>query len=411
MHSRGCLGILLLLGIAVFFSTDRKNISLRTVLSCLLAQIAIGLLVLRVPAGQQVLWSLSRLVTNILSCGDEGARFLFGPLAGDKMDAVFPHEGFVFAFRVLPSLVYVSALIAILFHIGLMQAFARGTGKILQKLLGTSPLESFGAVITIFIGQSELPVALGPYLSTMAPTELFSVLCSGVASVSGATLVGYVGLGVPAHYLVAASFMAIPGGMMFAKILAPRPAGSALDTLAAGRASYHQALFETITEGALKGTKTAVAVAATLVAFIGLIALINSGFQALGQAISMPYLSLEYLFGLLFSPVAWLLGVPAGECTLVGSVLGLKLVINEFVAYLHLGPSLQNGALSVRSGAIATFALCGFANLSSIGILVAAFGSQCPERRAELARVSVRAVMAGMLSNLMSAAIAGIILA
>ncbi|GFE94259.1 NupC/NupG family nucleoside CNT transporter [Acetobacter persici] len=411
MHSRGCLGILLLLGIAVFFSTDRKNISLRTVLSCLLAQIAIGLLVLRVPAGQQVLWSLSRLVTNILSCGDEGARFLFGPLAGDKMDAVFPHEGFVFAFRVLPSLVYVSALIAILFHIGLMQAFARGTGKILQKLLGTSPLESFGAVITIFIGQSELPVALGPYLSTMAPTELFSVLCSGVASVSGATLVGYVGLGVPAHYLVAASFMAIPGGMMFAKILAPRPAGSAVDTLAAGRASYHQALFETITEGALKGTKTAVAVAATLVAFIGLIALINSGFQALGQAISMPYLSLEYLFGLLFSPVAWLLGVPAGECTLVGSVLGLKLVINEFVAYLHLGPSLQNGALSVRSGAIATFALCGFANLSSIGILVAAFGSQCPERRAELARVSVRAVMAGMLSNLMSAAIAGIILA
>lgn len=365
---------------------------------------------LRVPAGQQVLWSLSRLVTNILSCGDEGARFLFGPLAGDKMDAVFPHEGFVFAFRVLPSLVYVSALIAILFHIGLMQAFARGTGKILQKLLGTSPLESFGAVITIFIGQSELPVALGPYLSTMAPTELFSVLCSGVASVSGATLVGYVGLGVPAHYLVAASFMAIPGGMMFAKILAPRPAGSAVDTLAAGRASYHQALFETITEGALKGTKTAVAVAATLVAFIGLIALINSGFQALGQAISMPYLSLEYLFGLLFSPVAWLLGVPAGDCTLVGSVLGLKLVINEFVAYLHLGPSLQNGALSVRSGAIATFALCGFANLSSIGILVAAFGSQCPERRAELARVSVRAVMAGMLSNLMSAAIAGIIL-
>nr|WP_272930626.1 nucleoside transporter C-terminal domain-containing protein [Acetobacter persici] len=405
------MGILLLLGIAVFFSTDRKNISLRTVLSCLLAQIAIGLLVLRVPAGQQVLWSLSRLVTNILSCGDEGARFLFGPLAGDKMDAVFPHEGFVFAFRVLPSLVYVSALIAILFHIGLMQAFARGTGKILQKLLGTSPLESFGAVITIFIGQSELPVALGPYLSTMAPTELFSVLCSGVASVSGATLVGYVGLGVPAHYLVAASFMAIPGGMMFAKILAPRPAGSAVDTLAAGRASYHQALFETITEGALKGTKTAVAVAATLVAFIGLIALINSGFQALGQVISMPYLSLEYLFGLLFSPVAWLLGVPAGECTLVGSVLGLKLVINEFVAYLHLGPSLQNGALSVRSGAIATFALCGFANLSSIGILVAAFGSQCPERRAELARVSVRAVMAGMLSNLMSAAIAGIILA
>ncbi|MDN7356288.1 NupC/NupG family nucleoside CNT transporter [Acetobacter senegalensis] len=410
MHSRGCLGILLLLGIAVLFSTDRKNINLRTVLSCLLAQVAIGLLVLRVPVGQQILWAFSRFVTSILACGDEGARFLFGALASDKMDTVFPHDGFVFAFRVLPSLVYVSALIAILFHVGAMQIFARATGKVLQKALGTSPVESFGAVITIFIGQSELPVALGPYLRTMAPTELFSVLCSGAASVSGATLVGYVGLGVPAHYLVAASFMAIPGGMMFAKILAPRAAGSPVDTLAAGRSSYNHAFFETITEGALKGTKTAVAVAATLVAFIGLIALVNSGFQALGPLIHMPFLSLEYLFGLLFSPIAWLLGVPAGECSIVGSVLGLKLVINEFVAYLHLGPSLQNGALSARSGAIAAFALCGFANLSSIGILVAAFGSQCPERRAELARISARAVLAGMLSNFMSAAIAGIIL-
>lgn len=410
MHSRGCLGILVLIGIAVFFSTDRKNISLRTVLACLGAQIAIGLLVLRVPAGQQLLWEVSQFVTRILSCGDEGARFLFGALASDKMDGVFPHDGFVFAFRVLPSLVYVSALIAILFHIGAMQFFARVTGKLLQKLLGTSPVESFGAVITIFIGQSELPVALGPYLRTMASTELFSVLCSGAASVSGATLVGYVGLGVPPHYLVAASFMAIPGGLMFAKILQPRAPGSPVDTLAAGQHSYNQAIFETITEGALKGTRTAVAVAATLVAFIGLIALVNSGLQALGPLIHLPALSLEYLFGMVFSPIAWLLGVPAGECSIVGSVLGLKLVINEFVAYLHLSPSLQNGVLSARSGAIAAFALCGFANLSSIGILVAAFGSQCPERREELARVAARAVLAGMLSNFMSAAIAGVLI-
>lgn len=411
MHGRGCLGIVLLLGIAVLFSKDRKNISLRTVLACLLAQIAIGLLVLRVPVGQQILWSLSQFVTRILSCGDDGAHFLFGALASDRMNAVFPQDGYIFAFRVLPALVYVSALIAILFHMGIMQIFARTTGAVLQKLLNTSPAESFGAVITIFIGQSELPVALGPYLRTMDSTELFSVLCSGVSSVSGATLAGYVGLGVPAHYLVAASFMAIPGGMMFAKILVPRVAGSPVDTLEEARSSYNQVLFETITQGAMKGTKTAVAVAATLVAFIGLIALVNSGFQALGQLIHKPFLSLEYLFGLVFSPVAWLLGVPMGECNLVGSVLGLKLVINEFVAYLHLGPSLHNGALSARSGAIATFALCGFANLSSIGILVASFGSLCPERRVELAQISTRAVLGGMLSNFMSAAIAGIILA
>ncbi|OUJ03097.1 NupC/NupG family nucleoside CNT transporter [Acetobacter cibinongensis] len=410
MHSRGCLGILLLIGIAVCFSSDRKHIHIRTVAACLAAQFAIGFLVLRVPAGQQALWALSKFVTGILACGDEGARFLFGALATDKMGAIFPNEGFVFAFRVLPSLVYVSALIAILFHVGLMQFFARVAGKLLQKAFGTSPVESFGAIITIFIGQSELPVALGPYLRTMAATELFSVLCSGAASVSGATLVGYVGLGVPAHYLVAASFMAIPGGLLFAKLLAPRPPGSPVDTMASGRLSYHQAFFETVTEGALKGTRTAVAVAATLVAFVGLIALVNTGLQSLGPALHVPGLSLEYLFGLLFAPIAWLLGVPAAECGIVGSVLGLKLVINEFVGYLHLSPFLQNGALSARSGAIAAFALCGFANLSSIGILVAAFGSQCPERREELARISARAVLAGMLSNLMSAAIAGIIL-
>lgn len=212
----------------------------------------------------------------------------------------------------------------------------------------------------------------------MNTTELFSTLCSGTASISGATLIGYFGLGVPAEYLVAASFMAVPGGLLFAKMLEPRLPDSPVSPVSAAGGAYHRAFFEAVMEGALKGAHTAMAVAAMLVACIGLIALANGMLQAAGGAVGMQGLSLEYLMGFIFAPLAWLLGVPASECSAVGSVLGLKVVLNEFVAYLHLGPDIQAGRLSHRAGAIASLALCGFANLSSIGLLVAAFGSQCP---------------------------------
>ncbi|ARW15373.1 NupC/NupG family nucleoside CNT transporter [Komagataeibacter europaeus] len=410
MHIRGCIGIILLVCTGILFSADRRQIRPRIILVCLGLQVAIGFIVLRIPAGQALLRAISGMVTHLLAYGDEGGRFLFGALVGPRMNTVFPGEGYVFAFQVLPSLVYVSALIAILYHCGIMQAFARVSGRGLQWLAGTSSVESLGAIITIFVGQSELPVALGPYLATMGGTELFSVLCSGTASVSGATLVGYAGLGIPAHYLVAASFMAIPGGLLFAKLLEPLPPGVPPTPLATGDAAYHRAFFEAVMEGALNGTRTAVSVAAMLVACIGLIALVNGILQGVGGVVGWPALSLEYLMGLLFAPVAWLLGVPLSECGTVGSVLGLKMAVNEFVAYLHLGPDIRGGVLSPRAAAIASFALCGFANLSSIGLLVAAFGSQCPDRREEVARRSARAVLAGMLSNLLSAAIAGIII-
>ncbi|ATU73004.1 Nucleoside permease nupX [Gluconacetobacter sp. SXCC-1] len=410
MHIRGYFGVLLLICIGIIFSTDRKRINARIIVSCLLLQAAIGVLVLRVPAGQALLKAIAGVVTGVLSYGGEGARFLFGALVGPRMHEIFPDGSYIFAFQVLPSLVYVSALIAILYHFGIMQTFARVLGRGVQWLLGTSPVESFGAIITIFVGQSELPVALGPYLATMSTTELFSTLCSGTASISGATLIGYFGLGVPAEYLVAASFMAIPGGLLFGKLLEPRPPGAPVSPVGAAGRAYHRAFFEAVMEGALKGAHTAMAVAAMLVACIGLIALVNGMLQAMGGYIGLPGLSLEYLMGFIFSPVAWLLGVPGAECSTVGSVLGLKVVLNEFVAYLHLGPDIQAGRLSQRAAAIASLALCGFANLSSLGLLVAAFGSQCPERREEVARKSARAVLGGMLSNLMSAAIAGIIL-
>ncbi|GBR27669.1 NupC/NupG family nucleoside CNT transporter [Komagataeibacter oboediens] len=410
MHIRGFIGIIFLICVAMVFSTDRKRINLRIIGACLLLQAGIGLLVLRVPSGQAALRAISDMVTQVLSYGSEGARFLFGGLVGPRMHDLFPDGSYVFAFQVLPSLVYVSALIAVLYHFGIMQAFARLLGRGLQWLLGTSPVESFGAIITIFVGQSELPVALGPYLASMSTSELASVMCSGTASVSGATLVGYFGLGIPADYLVAASFMAIPGGLMFAKMLEPRAPDSPVSPIDAGRAAYHRAFFEAVMEGAMKGAQTAVAVAAMLVACIGLIALVNGMLQGIGGHVGLPALSLEYIMGLLLAPLAWMLGVPAGECDAVGSVLGLKVVLNEFVAYLRLGPDIQAGRLSARAAAIASFALCGFANLSSLGLAVAAFGSQCPDRREEIAHKSARAVLGGMLSNLMSAAIAGIIM-
>lgn len=410
MHVRGFIGIIFLMCIGLVFSTDRKQISLRIIGACLLLQAGIGVLVLRLPAGQAVLRAISDIVTQILSYGGEGARFLFGALVGPKMHEIFPDGSYIFAFQVLPSLVYVSALIAILYHFGIMQGVARLLGRGLQWLAGTSPVESFGAIITIFVGQSELPVVLGPYLTSMSESELASTMCSGTASISGATLIGYFGLGIPASYLVAASFMAIPGGLMFAKILEPRASGAPVSSINAGQAAYHRAFFEALMEGAQKGAQTAVAVAAMLVACIGLIALVNGVLQGIGGHIGLSMLSLEYLMGLIFAPIAWMLGVPAGECDAVGSVLGLKVVLNEFVAYFHLGPDIQAGRLSKRAAAIASFALCGFANLSSLGLLVAAFGSQCSDRREEIARKSARAVLGGLLSNLMSAAIAGIIM-
>ena len=408
----GLAGIAALIAIAVLASADRPGISLRTVLAALLMQFAIGAAILFVPPGRSALHAASGVVEDVLDYGYDGIGFLFGGLVGPHMAALFPGGGFVFALRVLPEIIYISALIAVLYHLGVMQLLARLLGGAVRGLLGTSSIESFCAVTTIFLGQSEMPIAIRPFVTLLSRAELFTVMSSGTASVAGSVLAGYAGLGVSIEYLLAASFMAIPGGLLFAKLLLPSSEPSRITTMQLDFEERRPAnLFEAVATGTAGGVRVAVAVGSMLVAFIGLIACLNGLIGWLGHLVGAPGLSLQRLLGWGLAPLAWLIGVPWRHAVLIGGILGQKIVFNEFVAYVALSPLIRAQALDPHSLAIASFALCGFANLSSIGILIAGYGAVAPERRAEVSRLGLRAVLAGTLSNLMSATIAGIFIA
>ena len=405
---RGLPGLLLLLALGVLFSTDRRRIAPRTVLAALTCQVLLGALILFVPPGRTALHIASNAVNAVLGYGNEGIAFLFGDLVGPRMSALFPDGGFVFGLRVLPQIIYVSALIAVLYHYGIMQALARILGGAVRLVIGTSRIESFSAVTTIFLGQSEMPVALKPYVPMLTRAELFALMSSGTASVAGSVLAGYAGLGIRIDDLLAASVMAIPGGLLFAKLLVPSTEPTRIRELDVSFDDQHPAnVFEAISVGTSNGVHVAVAVGAMLVAFIGLIACLDGLIGLAGGWLGWPGLSLEAILGAAFAPVAWLIGVPWQEARPIGGIIGQKLVFNEFVAYVHLSPLIRTGALSAHSIAIASFALCGFANFSSIGILLAGYGAVAPDRRAEVARMGLRAVLAGTLSNLTSATIAG----
>ena len=407
LHAAASLGVLL--AIAVLLSSDRRAIRTRTILPALALQVGLGGLVLFVPIGREVLRALAAFVGTVLGYGDRGVVFLFGALVDPKMIEVFGGGGFIIALRVLPQIVYVSALIGLLYHVGLMQALARLVGVLLRRALGTSRIESFAAVATIFIGQSEIAVALRPFLPNLTRAELFAVMCGGMASVAGSILAGYAALGVPVDYLLAASFMAVPGGLLYAKILMPTTEPT---RIASTRVEFAERravnVFEAIAEGTQKGLVIAVAIGAMLLSFVGLIALANGLVGWLGGLAGFPDLSIEAGLGRVFAPLAWLLGVPWEKAVLVGGAIGQKLAFNEFLAYAQLWPSLRSAEFDPRTIAIASFALCGFANLTSIGIQIASFGSLVPERRAEVASLGLRAVAAGTLSNLTSATIAGL---
>lgn len=405
----GLAGIAALVAIAVLFSLDRRRIDLRTVLSALLLQCAIGALILFVPPGRRALHGVSLVVNDVLGYGNDGIAFLFGDLVGGRMPALFPDGGFIFALRVLPQIVYISALIAVLYYLGAMQLLARLLGGGVRTLLRTSVIESFSAVTTIFLGQSEMPIAIRPFVPLLTRAELFAVMSSGTASVAGSVLAGYAGLGVSLDYLLAASFMAIPGGLLFAKLLLPSGEPSQVTNLRLDFDERRPAnLFEAIAIGTGNGVRVAVAVGSMLVAFIGLIACLNGLVGWVGGLFGVDGLSLQRMLGWVFAPLAWLIGVPWQASVLVGGIIGQKVVFNEFVAYVSLSPMIRAHSLDTHSLAIASFALCGFANLSSIGILLAGFGAVAPGRRAEVARLGLRAVLAGTLSNLTSATIAGI---
>ncbi|KSX96070.1 nucleoside transporter NupC [Providencia stuartii] len=416
------VGMAVLIGIAVLFSSNRRAIKLRTVGGAFLIQIVIGAFVLYVPAGRSVLQGMSDGVSKVISYGQDGMNFIFGGLVSDKMFELFGGGGFIFALRVLPIIVFFSSLIAVLYYLGIMQLVIKILGGGLQKVLGTSRTESLSATANIFVGQTEAPLVVRPYISTMTNSELFAVMCGGLASVAGSVLAGYAQMGVPMEYLIAASFMAAPGGLLFAKLLVPETE-KAYDNVNATELIAEDErpanIIDAAASGAASGMQLALNVGAMLLAFIALIALINGILGGIGGWFDYPELSLELILGWLFAPIAYLIGVPWSEATIAGSFIGQKIVVNEFVAFMSFGEYMKADAdvlaagkqvLSDHTKAIISFALCGFANLSSVAILLGGLGGMAPNRRGDVARLGMKAVLAGTLSNLMSATIAGFFL-
>ena len=402
-------GMVVLLGIAVLLSKNKRAINFRTVAGAFAIQFLFGAFVLYSSFGQIVLGAMTNGVQSIIDFGNDGINFLFGGLTTN--DSI----GFIFAINVLPVIIYFSALISVLYYLGIMKWIINLIGGALSKILGSSRAESLSATANIFVGQTEAPLVVRPFIDSMTKSELFAVMCGGLASVAGSVLAGYANMGVPLEYLIAASFMAAPGGLLFAKIIMPETETPKVDLSEVNQSISDQPVnvIDAAASGASSGLKLALNVGAMLLAFVGLIALLNGIFGGVGSVFGYDELTLELILGYIFSPLAFVIGVPWEEATTIGSFIGQKLVVNEFVAYLNFVPYLAEDTpimLSDKSKAIVSFALCGFANLSSIAILLGGLGGIAPSRRGEIARFGLLAVAAGTLSNLMSATIAGLFL-
>ena len=393
------LGIAILLGIAFALSSAKRNINWRTVGGAFAIQASVGAFVLYSEPGKEVLLSATRFVANIIAYSQEGINFLFGPI-GDKSIA------FIFAFNVLPVIVFFSALIAVLYHLKVMGLIIKVIGGFLQKALGTSRPESMSSAANIFVGQTEAPLVVRPFIPHMTSSELFAIMVGGLASIAGSVMAGYAGMGVDLKYLLAASFMAAPGGLLMAKIMLPETSkpNEDLHDVDAEDTGYAN-VFDAAASGAASGMQLALNVGAMLLAFIALIAMFNGLIGWTAGLFGYENVTFEGILGYVLQPLAWAIGVPWEEAQLAGSFIGQKMVVNEFVAYLNF---LENQSqLSEASQAIITFALCGFANFSSIAILMGGIGAMAPTRRKEIARLGLKAVIAATLSNLMSAALAG----
>ncbi|MDY2947641.1 MAG: NupC/NupG family nucleoside CNT transporter [Mannheimia varigena] len=405
------LGICILLLIAFLLSNNKKAINYRTVIGALAIQMGIGALILYVPIGRNVLMAISDGVAKIISFGADGMNFLFGGLVSDKMFELFDGGGFVFAFRVLPPIIFFAALISTLYYLGIMQFIIKIIGGGLQKLLGTSKAESTSAAANIFVGQTEAPLLVKPFIQKMTQSELFAVMVGGLASIAGASLAGYAGMGIPLPYLIAASFMAAPGGLLFAKLLYPQTEKTNDDITLVDEEEKPANIIEAAASGAASGVQLAINIGGMLIAFIALISMLNWIISVLAGLVGLEGVTMQSLLGYLFQPLAWAIGVPWEEAQISGALIGEKLILNEFVAYVdflkYLNPE-SAVQLSPKTVAIITFTLCGFANLGSIAILVGGLGSMAPNRRSDIARLGIRAVIAGSLSNLMSGAIAGL---
>ena len=413
----GVLGILAVLLAAWLFSTDRKRIRWRTIFWGLGLQITFAFLVLRFGLGRDAMAWAGGVVTNMLSATFAGTKILFGelglPNSGAFGKLIAPNSGAIFAFQVLPTIIFISAFFAVLYHIGVMQKIIRVMAWVMLKTMRISGAESMNVAASIFMGQTEAPLTIRPFLSKATRSELMVIMTSGMAHVSGGIMAMYISQGVEARHLLSAVIMTSPGTILMAKMLVPEtevPATEGKVVIPKDELHADENLIGAIARGTIDGGKLAMNVGIMLVSFLALVALLD---MMLNWVHGMPWThwvpgSLGQILGFVFAPVAWLIGVPWHDCMAIGNLLGTRMALNEVIAYIALGA--EKASLDPRSFTIATFALCGFANLGSIGMQIGGIGALVPERRNDLARLGVRAMLAGTMANLISASIAGIFL-
>jgi CNT family concentrative nucleoside transporter len=405
----GILGVIFIIGVCYVFSTNRRAIRYKTVAWGLGLQIALAFLVMRWSVGQLIFSKLGAGAKGLLSFSYYGSSFVFGDLGQNNSP-----RGFYFAFQALPIIIFIAAFFALLYYYGVMQVIVKAAARVMTSLMGASGAESLNVAASIFMGQTEAPLTIRPFLPEVTRSELMTIMTSGMAHVSGSLMGAYIAYGIKPEHLLAAVIMTAPGTILIAKMLVPETE----KPLTAGRVEMAEMEKEAnalgaLARGTIDGLHLALNVAAMLISFIALIYLVDACFAGVHNLLAPHHMgwfpsSLEQIFGWVFAPIAWLAGIPWHDCTTIGNLLGLRMVTNELVAFQRLGP--MQATMNPRSFTIATFALCGFANFSSIGIQIGGIGALAPNKRGELARLGVRAMLAGTLANLMSASLVGIML-
>ncbi len=403
----GILGLLTMLALAYAFSTNRRAIRLKTVAWGLGLQFVFAVFVLKIDAGRAAFQWAGDKVTKLLGYAYAGSHFVFGDLANPGSSLGY------FAFGVLPTIIFIAAFFAVLYHYGIMQFIIKIAAVIMTRVMGASGAESLNVAASIFMGQTEAPLTIRPFLPDLTRSELMTVMTSGMAHVSGGIMAAYIYFGIDPKHLLSAVIMTAPGTLLMAKMLVPeteepKTAGRVVMNEEEEQTEKNENVLGAIARGTTDGLHLALNVAAMLISFLALVALLNGIMGWTHSHVAWFPSSLERILGTLFAPVAWIIGVPRQDCGAIGSLLGTRMVLNELVAFSQLGP--QKAMLDPRSFTIATFALCGFANLSSIGIQIGGIGALAPNKKGELARLGVRAMLAGTMANLMSASIAGMLL-
>ncbi|GAB1542333.1 NupC/NupG family nucleoside CNT transporter [Scytonema sp. NUACC21] len=394
------LGLLVFMGVSYALSVNRRAVRWKTVAWGLALEFVFALLILKTPSGLTAFKSLGDVVSSFLAFSDVGAKFVFGDSYKDHL----------FAFQVLPTIIFFSAFISVLYHYGILQWIVTGLAWVMMKTMKTSGAESLSCAGNVFLGPTESPLIVKPYVATMTQSELFAVMTGGFATVAGGTLGAYLSFGIPTEHLIAAFFMTAPTSLIVSKLLYPET--EVPDTAGQVRmevkTNYVNAI-DAATAGAIDGMRLAVNVGVMIIAFLGLLAVVNALLGWLGTRVGLVQLSLEWLLGFIMAPVAWLMGVPLADCGQVGALLGKKTILNEFIAYLDLKTLIDKGQISQRGIIIATYALCNFANIGSIAITIGGLTGMAPNRQQDLARMGVSSMIGGLLAGFMTACIAGML--